>query len=73
MMFFKKIWNPKTLIFNLIEKFGSDKLYLKVWFHSCMGYWMDFHNPQTFNEKIQYLKIANYLRLVRHLLLCSKL
>ncbi len=57
MMFFKKIWNPKTLIFNLIEKFGSDKLYLKVWFHSCMGYWMDFHNPQTFNEKLQWLKL----------------
>lgn len=34
-----------------------DKLYLSLRFRSYMGYWMDWKNPKTFNEKIQWLKI----------------
>lgn len=35
----------------------SDKLFLKVKFRLLMGYWPNFKNPRTFNEKIQWLKI----------------
>ncbi len=51
--------HPKRIIYDLIAKYGSDKLYLKFWFHTCMGYWMDFDNPKTFNEKLQWLKLYN--------------
>ena len=36
-----------------------DKLYLKLMFRLKMGYWMDFDNPKTFSEKIQWLKLYN--------------
>ena len=34
-----------------------DKLYLSLMFRSKMGYWMNWKNPKTFNEKIQWLKV----------------
>lgn len=34
-----------------------DKWYLSLMFRSKMGYWMDWKHPQTFNEKLQWLKI----------------
>lgn len=37
-----------------------DKLYLSIKFRTKMGYWMDWENPQTFCEKIQWLKVYNY-------------
>lgn len=39
------------------SKFLSDKIFLKIWFRNRMGYWMNFENPRTFNEKLQWLKI----------------
>ena len=33
-----------------------DKFFMKVKFRLEMGYWMDFDNPITFNEKLQWLK-----------------
>ena len=36
-----------------------DKLYLQLMFRCKMGYWMDFDNPKTFNEKLQWLKLYN--------------
>lgn len=53
----KLILNIKHIVFYLIYKYGSDKLYLRFYFHSCMGYWMDFKHPKTFNEKLQWLKL----------------
>lgn len=35
----------------------SDKLFLKVNYRLNMGYWMDFNNPKTYNEKLQWLKL----------------
>ncbi len=49
--------HPKRIIYDLIAKYGSDKLYLRFCFHTCMGYWMDFDNPKTYNEKLQWLKL----------------
>ena len=37
--------------------FFPDKLYLSLKFRSHMGYWMNWKNPQTFSEKIQWLKL----------------
>lgn len=35
----------------------SDKLYVKLKFYSNMGYMLDLNNPQTFCEKLQWLKL----------------
>lgn len=35
----------------------SDELYLKLRFRFKMGYWPDFDNPRTFQEKINWLKL----------------
>ncbi|MBE6192965.1 MAG: glycosyl transferase [Rikenellaceae bacterium] len=43
----------------IFAKFIPDRLYLKLLFRLKMGYWMDFDNPQTFNEKLQWLKLYN--------------
>ena len=40
-----------------IARLLSDKLYLSFKFRTHMGYWMDWKNPQTFNEKLQWLKV----------------
>lgn len=34
-----------------------DKLYLTLLFRLKMGYWMDWENPKTFSEKLQWLKL----------------
>ena len=34
-----------------------DELFTKVKFRLEMGYWMDFKNPRTYNEKLQWLKL----------------
>ena len=58
----KAITQPRILGIYLLYKFAwlfSDRLYLKLMFRLQMGYWMDFDNPQTFNEKLQWLKLYN--------------
>lgn len=35
----------------------SDKLYIKLLFKQNLGYNLNLNNPQTFNEKLQWLKI----------------
>ena len=34
-----------------------DKLYLTLLFRLKMGYWIDWKNPRTFNEKLNWLKL----------------
>lgn len=34
-----------------------DKLYLTLLFRCKMGYWIDWKNPKTFSEKLQWLKL----------------
>lgn len=36
-----------------------DKLYLTLLFRCKMGYWIDWKNPKTFSEKLQWLKLYN--------------
>lgn len=40
-----------------IARLLPDKLYFSIKFRTHMGYWMDWEDPQTFNEKIQWLKV----------------
>lgn len=44
-------------ISRLIACCLPDKLYLSIKFRVHMGYWMNWDNPKTFNEKLQWLKI----------------
>lgn len=40
-----------------IARLLPDKLYLSIKFRTHMGYWMDWKNPKTFSEKLQWLKV----------------
>lgn len=40
-----------------IARLLPDKLYLSIKFRTHMGYWMNWKNPQTFSEKLQWLKV----------------
>jgi len=57
-----KNYNVKKLRYR-ISRFVAhclpDKLYLSIKFYTKMGYWMNWKKPQTFCEKIQWLKIYN--------------
>lgn len=47
---------------SIVKNFLSwlpDRLYLSLRFRCQMGYWIDWKNPKTFSEKIQWLKIYN--------------
>lgn len=46
----------------LLSKYGHfipDEPYLKLKYRLREGYWMDFENPHTLNEKLQWLKLHN--------------
>lgn len=52
--------NPTRALIGLVLKFNflfPDKLYLKILFRLKMGYPLNLKNPQTFNEKLQWLKL----------------
>lgn len=54
------IYYPERIalrIWNGIAPVVPDKLFLAVKFRLTMGYWMDFDNPKTYNEKLQWLKL----------------
>lgn len=56
--------NLKNFFFRcfayLLRPTCFDELYLKVMFRKAMGYWMDFNNPMTFSEKLQWLKLYDH-------------
>ncbi len=68
----KLLKNPYKFIFILdklkISKLIPDKPYLKIKFRAHMGKKLDLKNPQTFNEKLNWLKLYNrkseYTRMV---------
>ncbi len=57
------ICNPKKAMIYLMNKnffwFLTDKVYLKLKFRLVMGEKLNLRNPQTFNEKLQWLKLYN--------------
>ena len=65
------IKRPKMFSLAILSHFGTwlpDSLYLKIMFRLKMGYKLNLKNPQTFNEKLQWLKLYNrkpeYTRMV---------
>lgn len=50
-----------TKLCRLLEPFMSDELFLKILFRIRVGYWPNFKNPKSYNEKLQWLKL-NYKR-----------
>lgn len=56
------ISNPRKLAVYLLCRIAPiipDKLYLKWLFRLRMGYKLNLDNPQTFSEKLQWLKLYN--------------
>lgn len=46
---------------RFIARLLPDKVYLSIKYRVHLGYWMDWKNPKTYNEKLQWLKV-NYRR-----------
>ena len=58
--FLRGIRRPHLLCNYLIKKMSwlfTDKMYLRLRFYCELGYWLDFNNPKTFSEKLQWLKL----------------
>ena len=56
------ICEPRRAMISLwmrSSKLLPDKLYLSVLFRFEMGYWINWKSPQTFSEKLQWLKLYN--------------
>lgn len=54
--------NPNRLMLAILTRLANilpDRLYLQIMFRLEMGYKLDFDNPQTFSEKLQWLKLYN--------------
>lgn len=54
------IKNPKNILIGILNHSNSlwpDKLYLKILYRLKLGHKLDLKNPQTFTEKIQWLKL----------------
>lgn len=53
---------PRISVLNFVvltKEFWPDKLYLSILFWGHMGKKMNWKNPQTFSEKLQWLKLYN--------------
>lgn len=58
----KLLHDPAHLADSCIRRIGfllPDKLFLSLRFRCLMGKWIDWKNPKTFNEKLQWLKVYN--------------
>ena len=53
----KKVRNILIQLLNKLSRLFPDKTYLRLQFRLRMGYRLDFDNPKTLSEKIQWLKI----------------
>lgn len=60
--FFKSVYILFTNICSIIP----DKLYLKFIFRIRTGKKLNLENPETFNEKIQWLKLHNRDKKIFH-------
>ena len=60
-MLISKLRIIEGMVARKLVKFLPDDLYLKMIFHSRVGYYPNLNNPRTYNEKLQWLKL-NYKR-----------
>jgi len=54
------IKNPKLLFLGILRRFAwifNDEFYVKAYYRLIMGEKLNLENPQTFNEKLQWLKL----------------
>ena len=61
-LFDKLLHDRRQLMCSFITLFMTwlpDKLYLKLLFYFRLGYWMDFDDPRSYCEKMQWLKLYN--------------
>ena len=63
-MNFKKLLNPFYILSGILHRFGThfisnDILYIKLDYFFNMHSKLNLNNPQSFNEKLQWLKIYN--------------
>lgn len=49
----RKLW----LLTHFCDCFKNDRKYLEKWWYYYWGYEIDLDNPQTYNEKLQWLKL----------------
>lgn len=60
--FFYYLRKPSILLSGLLRRFGKylpDKYFLKLAYYRSFGYFPNFSNPETYNEKLQWLKLFN--------------
>lgn len=58
----KNIKHPEMAGYRILQECFTwlpDKLYIQLMFRLKVGYWPDLKNPQTFSEKLQWLKLYN--------------
>lgn len=56
------IYNKAQFFDSIVKNFLSwlpDKQYLSLRYRCQMGHWINWNNPKTFTEKIQWLKVYN--------------
>lgn len=56
---FKDPWHYVFLALCFSRRLWPDKLYLSLIYRAKMGHWINWKSPQTFTEKIQWLKLYN--------------
>ena len=57
------IYNKAQFFDSIVKNFLSwlpDKQYLSLRYRCQMGHWIDWKNPKTFTEKLQWLKVYDY-------------
>ena len=63
-----QVWHQPVFkrIILFVARLVPDKLYVKMTFKGKLGYKLNLDNPQTFNEKIQWMKLYYYPKNQRH-------
>lgn len=63
--------NPWLIICHFVRRFSfliSDKLFLSIYFRTYLGSWINWNNPLSFCEKLQWLKLYDrnpeYIKMV---------
>ena len=57
------IYNKAQFFDSIVKNFLSwlpDKQYLSLRYRCQMGHWINWNNPKTFTEKLQWLKVYDY-------------
>lgn len=58
-LFSKKFWVSQFVAKQSLCNYLPDKTYLKLWYYANTGKKLNLKNPQTFSEKLQWLKLYN--------------